>query len=187
MKINLRKANAIQTAINDAVRSINLKTNVEVNEFQDPEAAIKVAGDKFFADANRKHKLLVALYDIRKLVGQANSTVGVDAKLAEVAQLDKMIQFYGQYAGHDVREAGEVLVGKLEKIRGADEKYSMYHRSEVATSIFTQADVDGFRATVARDKKAKQKLQDEILELNVRTEITLSEDTVTTLTAEQLV
>jgi hypothetical protein len=35
-------------------------------------------------------------------------------------------------------------------------------------------------------KKAKQKLQDELLEINVRTEIELSADAVTVLTAEGL-
>jgi hypothetical protein len=35
-------------------------------------------------------------------------------------------------------------------------------------------------------KKAKQKLQDELLEINVRTEIELSADVVTVLTADGL-
>lgn len=190
MKITLRKANAIQTAINDTLRGINLNSKVQINEFQNAEAELQAAASKFFADANRKDKLLRALYTIRKAVGDANSSVGIDGKLSDVALLDKQIQLYTLYANHDVRDDAKVVEGKLEKIRARpnDSRSSIYgYNDTVETAIFTQADVDGFRATVARDKKAKQKLQDEILELNVRTEIELDSDTVATLTAEQLV
>jgi len=60
------------------------------------------------------------------------------------------------------------------------------HDATVDTSIFTQEDITGFRTAVSLGKKAKQKLQDELLEINVRTEIDLSDDVVTVLTTEGL-
>ena len=48
------------------------------------------------------------------------------------------------------------------------------------------ADVKAFRDLVSEAKKAKQKLQDEVLELNVRSDITLSDRTTQTLTGERL-
>jgi hypothetical protein len=56
----------------------------------------------------------------------------------------------------------------------------------VSTSIFTSQEIDNFKNVLAVSKKQKQKLQDELLELNVRTEITLSEQTVATLTKENI-
>jgi hypothetical protein len=189
MNITLRKANAIQNAINDTVKSIDLTTTIRINEFQEPETEIQQASAKFFANANRKEQLLNSLYEIRKAVSAANSSVGIDSKLADVAHLDKSIQFYNTFVGQSVRESAQVVSGKLEKIRQRKEdSRSIYGREdEVTTSIFTREDVDGFRRVVAKAKKTKQKLQDEILELNVRTEIALSPETEAILQTEGLV
>jgi hypothetical protein len=53
--------------------------------------------------------------------------------------------------------------------------------------VLTAEDLKNFRTASATAKKAKQKLQDELLEINVRTEITLSNETVAALQAEGLV
>ena len=42
MNITLRKANAVQNSINDTVKGIKMEFNIELNEFQDVEAAILV-------------------------------------------------------------------------------------------------------------------------------------------------
>ena len=52
--------------------------------------------------------------------------------------------------------------------------------------MLTREDLDGFRRKVATAKKQKQKLQDEILELNVQTVIQLSSTAEATLQAEGL-
>ena len=76
---------------------------------------------------------------------------------------------------------------KLRNDKSDSSRRSIYgYNDTVDTSVFTKEDLDGFRREVARAKKAKQKLQDEILELNVQTVIQLSEKTVATLQAEGL-
>jgi hypothetical protein len=50
--------------------------------------------------------------------------------------------------------------------------------------VLTAEDLKNFRAAAANAKKAKQKLQDELLEINVRTEIEVAD--VDFLTAEGL-
>ena len=59
-----------------------------------------------------------------------------------------------------------------------------YHDLGVSTTIFTHGELAGFATIVKTAKKQKQKLQDELLELNIRTEVELSETVVSTLTAE---
>jgi ribosomal protein S13 len=80
------------------------------------------------------------------------------------------------------------VLGKLDKIKNRKEDTrSIYgFESTVTTSIFTEADIKGFKVFVSLAKKAKQKLQDEVLELNVRTDIRLNVDTVQTLNSEAL-
>jgi hypothetical protein len=190
MKITLRKANAVQLSINDALKSIDTVTNIRVNEFQDAEREIRQASEKLFSNLNRKEKLNIALYEIRKAVGRANAQVGIDDKLADIAHLDKGIQLYSAFVTAEVRESPVVLTGKLEKIRNRkdDSRVTLYGREDdVTTSILSEDDVAGFKRVVAKAKKSKQKIQDEVLELNVRTEIEVSAETAATLEAEGLI
>jgi len=190
MEITLRKASALQNAINDTVKSITLTQAIRINEFQDAETEVAKAAQEFNTNVFRRVALTDVLYEVRKAVSRANAQANVNEKLADLAQLEKDIQFFTGLAAHDVREDAAVLEGKLNKIRNRkeDTRASLYgHSDEVSTSVLTRKDVDTFRAKVAEAKKAKQKLQDELLELNVRTTITLSGKAVDVLKHEELV
>lgn len=190
MNITLRKASAVQNSINEAIKGIEFKTEVKLNEFQDPENEITTASTILQHNLSRRQDLIEALYEIRKEVGQANARAGVDSRLAEVAFLDKQIQFYTDFAKKSVRESATVVAGKLDKIKNLkDEARSRIYgyADTVDTSVLTQNQLDQFRRIVAEHKKSKQKLQDEILELNVKTEIMLSAKTETSLQVEGLI
>ena len=189
MNITLRKANALQNSINDALKHVDVKVKVSLNEFQDAEGVLAVSTADAKRNIERRVALTNALYDIRKAVGEVNHTAGVDAKLTELARIEKQIQLYGAYVGSEVREAAVVIAGKLEKLRNdKSERRSIYGYSDtVDTGVFTADDVAGFKAVVANLKKQKQALQDAVLEANVRNEVVLSEVTVKTLQAEGLV
>ena len=188
MKINLRKANALQLSVQEAIKSIKFDTEVKINEFQVAEDEIAKAREAFAAKQERHRGLLNSLYDIRKAVSQANAVQGVDVKLADVALMDKKIQYLSELAGKPVRESEEVVAGKMDKLRNRkeDTRSLYYGDATVDTSIFTAEDIAGFRTAANMGKKAKQKLQDELLDINVRTEIDLSADVVTVLTTEGL-
>ena len=188
MNITLRKANALQNAINDALKHIDVKVKVSLNEFQDAEGVLAVSAGEAKRNIDRKVSLTNALYDIRKAVGEVNHTAGVDAKLTELARIEKQIQLYSAYLGTEVREAAVVIAGKIEKLRnGKDERRSIYgYGDTVDTGVFTAEDVAGFKAVVATLKKQKQALQDAVLESNVRNEVVLGEAVVKTLQAEGL-
>lgn len=190
MKLSLRKAAAVQNSINDAIKSLEFKTDIKVNEFQDPESEINRAEGEVLVDIGRRDRLLSTVYEIRKLVSQANSQAGIDSRLGEVAFLEKQVQFYSDLSKKHVRESEAVLKGKLDKIKSmqGEARSRIYgYGDEISTSVFTRAQLDVFRKRVSEFKKSKQRLQDEILELNVRTEITVSAETQSLLTAEGLV
>jgi hypothetical protein len=189
MKITLRKANALQIAIGEAVKNISVETDVKINEFQVGEAEIARVASEFRENLARRTQLVNAMYAIRKAVSTANAGAGVDVKLADVAMLEKQVQFYNGLAGKKVREDAAVVEGQLNKLRESkdDSRRSIYgYASTVDTSVLTAEDIRSFRTAAATAKKSKQKLQDELLEINVRTEITLAQDTVQFLTAEGL-
>jgi hypothetical protein len=188
MNISLRKASALQNSINDAIKGIDLKGQITLTEFHAPIMEIDKATTVFKTNLHRRDALVKALYDIRKQVSAANSRAGVDDKLTEIAHLEKQIQNYTALSANDVREQEAVVLGKLEKIKNRKEDTRSIYGFEntVATSVFTEEDIKGFKVFVGLSKKAKQKLQDEVLELNVRTDISLSADTVQTLNSEAL-
>lgn len=185
MKITLRKANALQLAISEAVKNISVETDVKINEFQNGEAEIARVAAEFQTNLARRTQLMDAMYAIRKAVSTANAGAGVDVKLADVAQLEKQVQFYNGLAGKKTRDEAAVVEGKLKRLSEVEAKSRMYgYGDTVDTSVLTAEDIKGFRNAAATAKKAKQKLQDELLEINVRTEIEVAD--VDFLTAEGL-
>lgn len=185
MQISLRKANAIQVAINEVLKGLEFKAEISINEFQKPEATIASAAEVFFTNVTRRSSLLKSLYEIRKAVSVANATAGIDSRLADIALLEKDFVFFTNHSKSSVRLDADVLHGKLVKVANRAEE-SYYTKAEVDTSVFTQDDLKTLNRLAVKAKKEKQKLQDELLELNVRTTITLSDEAVTTLTAEDI-
>jgi len=189
MNITLRKANAIQNSIQEAIRSIEIKTHIDINEFQNATTELKTANEQLFANDTRRQRLLLAFYNIRGLVGAANAQSGIDTKLATAAFVDKRVSQLDELAQVKPVVSLEVINGKLEKIRNRKEDArSIYGRDEtVNTSVIAEDQLKQIRNEIKNLKKQKQKINDEILELNIKTEIPLNEDVVATLQAEGLI
>jgi hypothetical protein len=189
MNISLRKANAIQNNINDAIRSVKIESSIELNEFQDVAVELQKANDLVIANDARRQKLLLALYNIRGLVGTANASCGIDLSLAKAAFIDKRIAQLEELASLKAVTSLDVIKGKLEKIKSLkDEARSRIYGygDTVSTTVVSQSQIDQAKAEILNLKKQKQKLNDEVLELNIKTEIPLSDETVALLQAEGL-
>jgi hypothetical protein len=190
MNITLRKANALQNAINDAMKSIKLELVAEFNEFQDPSVELQRRNAEFFENDTRRSDLLLTQFSIRGLVGAANATSGVDAKLTQAAYIDKRIGQLELIAGASEATDLTIINGKLDKIRNRKEesRASLYGRDDsVSTGIVSKEQIASAKAMVRELKKQKQVLNDEVLELNVRTEIVLTDDVEKILRAEGLI
>jgi hypothetical protein len=190
MNITLRKANAIQNGIVEAVKNIKVELTVELNEFQNIEDTLSKANNELITNDGRRQSLTVALYNIRALVGTANAASGIDTALAKAAFIDKRIGQLEQLAGGTEITSLEVIKGKLEKIKndkGETSRRSIYGYSDtVSTGVLSRDQIAQAKTEILNLKKQKQKLNDEILELNIKTEIPLGDDTVATLQTEGL-
>ena len=191
MNLTLRKANAVQNSINDTIKSIEVKTSLELNEFQDVVAELKKANDTLFTNDSRRQRLLLAMYNIRGLVGAANAQSGIDMKLATAAFIDKRIAQLEPFSKLEPVTDLAVINGKLEKIRNdksETRRASIYgYNDTVTTTVVSAEQIAQVKVEIQNLKKQKQKLNDEILELNIKTEIPLSEDVVKTLQDEGLI
>lgn len=189
MNITLRKANAIQNSINDAVRSIKVDLTIEINEFQNVEEVLSKANNTLIENDGRRQKLTMALYNIRALVGTANAQSGIDTNLAKAAFIDKRVAQLEALASANEITSLDVIKGKIEKIKNdkGESRRSLYgYNDTVTTSVLSKEQIAQAKAEILNLKKQKQKLNDEILELNIKTEIPLSDDTVAVLKAEGL-
>ena len=185
MQVSLRKANALQVAINEALKNLEFKADVNINEFQNPSQELDNALAKFNANVSRRWNLIAALYDIRTKVSEANNTNNIDGLLADLARLEKDLVFFAPFAKANARTDIKVIAGKLEKIANRTED-SYYAKAEVETSIFNEDNLTQFRTYVGEFKKKKQALQDKLLEVNVRTTIELASSTVEVLQSEDI-
>lgn len=188
MSINLRRAAALQKSIQDTIHEIPLITQIKINEFQDPEAEIAEHRAQLERNLQRRSDLTQALYEIRAQVGVANS-VGVDQRLTEIARLDREIQDLQKVTQNvQPRRSVSVLSGQLTKIRDSKPEARMYgYDSTVETSVVTSSELDYYRRQIQERRRQRQRLQDEILELNVKTEIDISDVARTTLSRENLI
>ena len=90
MNINLRRAAALQNTIQEVIRTMNPVTTIHLNEFQDPELTIAQAHAELTKNLERRDSLIMALYEIRRLAGDANSAAGIDRRLTDAALLEKL-------------------------------------------------------------------------------------------------
>jgi len=188
MKLTLRKANALQNTIQDHIKTIEVATTINLNEFQTASAEVFQARTALVVNDVKRAKLTKALYTIRAQVGRANVEAGVSDLLTEAAYIDKRIGHLKGLTESKAVESDVVLDGKLEKLRNTESKSRIYgYGDTVDTGVLTAEQIDGFKADMRDLKKDKQKIIDRVLELNVRTEIELDADVVALLHDEQLV
>lgn len=177
-KISLRKANTLQKNILDLMNSIEIATTVSINEFQEVETRVTRAAQELLDNDVRRSDLLMSYYTLRGLVSAANAASGVNLRLGEMAYVDRRVtQLHDLTQNSAVIGEANVIFGRLEKIRNrpADSRTSLYGRDdEVSTGVLSHEQVNNIRRVVADLKKQKQKLSDEVLELNVRTEVELT-------------
>jgi len=187
MNITLRKANAVQSNIRDILKNIEINLVIEINEFEDPSIVLQTANDQLFANDARRQRLLLALFNIRGLVGAANASSGVDIALTKAAFLDNRISQLQGIADAQPMKGLDVIKGQVDKLKTVvDDLRSYGRRDVVSTSVLVQNQIDQARKEILNLKKQKLKLNDEILELNIKTEVPLSDDVVKTLTDEGL-
>jgi len=192
MKVTLRKASALQSSIQDAIKAVEVTVKVDLNEFEDTAEVLAKANANTINSDIRRASLTACLYDIRSLVGSANAMNGINDRLAKAAYIDKRLGQLATLVQADALQDSMIVInGKVEKLKaekGENSRRSIYGYSDtVSTGVLTQEQISGFKAQVLDLKKSKQTLNDEILELNVRTEVELPTEVELVLNQEGLI
>ena len=202
MQVNLRKAAVIQSEISSALREIEVSP-YEV--FEDKERVVEEMAEKtqeWKKNLLRKQTLNAVLYSMRDKVGQANVASGVSKLLTEERRINADMHWLeailDKCKGEKYYSADEI-VSKLEQLekksedrenyfsrRGSAVSSILVRGSGVSSILVTREELAEYRKEMSVLKKQLRKINDSLLELNISTEISLSDKEVTVLETEDL-
>lgn len=191
MKINLRKADALQKAITEEINSTDIPTVVSIGRFDDPEKVFGEAVQKYSDNYDKKISLYGVLYEIRNLVGIAKAKAGIDEVLTDMALLDKVVSWTKPLS--QATEFAPDLLSLLERHKDLKEekvpegRFGVQRREHIAVPVISKAFADNLKNEIANAKRERQNFSDKLLDLNVKSEIELDEEDVEILRQYKLI
>jgi beta-glucosidase/6-phospho-beta-glucosidase/beta-galactosidase len=183
MYISLRKAAALQKEILSAIENIDTTAVVSVYE-EDVNAILTAKEVVVLVKLNERNALMDALFEIRDLTAIANVAHGITSLVAQKARLEKDITLYTKLANSSPRQTTSVVNGRIQKVRASDNAYA--HTENLCLDVLGENTIALLTATAAEMKKEKVEVQDQLLELNIKHNIDLSDGSVAVLTAKGL-
>ena len=177
MKISLRKANTIQELVGEALQqSLESPTNLDVMAIDEWKDELRFARKTFLSEVATRAQLVSARYEVRKLISEENAKQGVTSLLATLAETDTMINLMKRnVVDQTVSDKYDVVEKKRErKIALLDKEGLHYNRSDTYdVSIIDAETIKVYKETVKVLKRKRQRITDELLEKNIRSEIEL--------------
>lgn len=182
MRINLRKAAAVQQAIQDEVKRINVDHETRVSFF-DGGAKFTLAAhfERFAAEQSRRERLLVALYTLRQIVARKNAEAGITDRLAEEAHLAALESSLAAISRCEPQPDLELLGRELQARReGKEESYGgrNYH---MMVSALPADYIKNTEAHLANIRRTRRRIRDEMVSVNVKTEVEVPSEVSTVL------
>ena len=187
MKINLRRAKALQTAIYEKIQTLPIALAVDINEFDNAEAVLKTASKSLDENLKARQALWTEYYNLRAKVSMLNCAKGIDALLAQQAlteQLIREIQPLTTISNSVKSKSLAVITSQQDKLRTTSNAFQVDH---INTGVLSEAAIKEANIQLTELRRTKQKINDSLLDLNVKTEINLDELTVNTLTTHGLI
>jgi hypothetical protein len=186
MKINLRKASVVQQTILDEIKRLGTEdTTVKVSLYeQDIEARLNEQLAKVRENHAKAGRLLNANKFLRGLVARKNAEVGVTDYLAEEAMLASAEARLKAFSEANVRPNLESLKAEIEsrKASGASERASIYGREYNDVNVVPVESINEAKKELENIRKRRRKIKDEMVSINVRTEIEVPEQVALVLT-----
>ena len=193
MQVNLRKAAALQSEISSTLREIEVSPYLVFEDRDRVAEEMEEKTQEWKDNLLRKQTLNAVLYSIREKVGNANMASGVSKLLCEERRINADMHWIeailDKCKGEKYYTADEI-VAKLDQIekKGEDRETYFSRRNVYAASsvLITKEELAEYRKEMSGLKKQLRKINDTLLELNISTEISLSDKEVTVLETEDL-
>jgi hypothetical protein len=195
MQVSLRKAAALESALREVAKSINLSKTVSVSVYADTSersgtvnTQIEDAQAALREGVTDIREALTAAYAIRAQIADLNAANGITALLNERAALDAVDRALSSLTTKDRSEgiSPEHVSEALRAQRARNEKSDYGTTDHVSVSIVGDFAAE-IKAAAAANQKRKVAIADQLLTLNVGTTLVLSDKTVEVLQKHNLV
>lgn len=189
MEITLRQASKLRSKVETAAAEarIGCINNIHVN-VQDENylEQINDASNKVVDALNRNGKLEGALLALRILIGEANASSGINARLATNARLNAKLGVLKSLTKATPRLTDEQITAR---VKGALARLdtASYASEDLNMSIHSQSQIDEFKTMEKEIRKMIESVTDDLESLNNTINITLPEEVITILTDEDLI
>lgn len=191
MDITLRRAAALQDAIRETLRGLNLAGQTQVSIFGDVAEAARVKRAEFRQTLKAQADLNTVLFEIRQLVGQANVESGISDLLAIKAHVAAEISTLSALEGLDPAEPDEALAQRAARAATAETSSGFGGArapiEKITVSLMDAEALEAVSLQASRARKARLEVGDRLAELNASTRIKLSAQVTEILTRHGLV
>lgn len=187
MKINLRKAAVVQQQIQEEIKRIGSeKTAITVSLYDtDVESKLNTQFNKYIVNNQRVSRLMDANRFLRATVARKNAEVGIMDYLAEDAMLSAFETRLRGMAELTPRISEEAQKREIEsRISTIASERNIYGRNEhnIEVNVVTEQFVNDAKAELEQVRRRRRKIKDEMVSINVRTEIDVPEQVALVLT-----
>lgn len=187
MKINLRKAAVVQQQIQEEIKRIGSeKTAITVSLYDtDISAKTDTQFNKYLLNNQRVSRLMDANRFLRAVVARKNAEVGIMDYLAEDAMLSGFETRLRGMSELTPRIGEEAQKREIEsRIATITSERNLYGRNEhnIEVNVVTEQFVNDAKTELEQVRRRRRKIKDEMVSVNVRTEIDVPEQVAQVLT-----
>jgi len=185
MQLNLRQAHELQTRINSTVKELQdeMETNVDLFYEGEPAGVLSNMTNKVFSDLETIQKLLMIKSELRTKVAEKNAQAGIDGRLSQIACLQRIIEAYERVMGRGMRQdlfaVKERLASRREAHKANPDNGDRYSCSDsFNVDVLDKKDHAEMKSRVKKFRREIRDMQEQILQLNVNTYVTLEQGIV---------
>ena len=179
MKINLRKASALQGQIRGAISErsalINGVFSIALWNVNDESLARERSAQiSALSDVERLEEILS---DIRTQVGKANTKSRISALLAEQVRVSSQVARYTKLTKNaEVMPSSSELERKAASLTEMNSKNSYHTEQSFVVGVFSQPDLDKCKNTLVKLRRRQVEINDELIALNLSNEVAVSDN-----------
>jgi hypothetical protein len=195
MKVTLHKALRIRSAVEEKVKTFDVKPVVALDV---DSAAVRADVAKVIADARdgvhvRLEKFCAlngVLSRLRVAIAEANEDVGVEHLLAAQGSVDREIAKVKALVEAPRTDTGSLpnkIDRKIEALKLPQQGYGRSENDTLAVNVLSAEDVKLFEARLVELRRTKERLEDERAAINHRSDIEIGDDDANVLTEHGII
>jgi hypothetical protein len=195
MKVTLHKALRIRSAVEEKVKTFDVKPGVALDV---DSAAVRADVAKVIADArdgvharlDTFRALNGVLSRLRVAIAEANVSVGVEHLLAAQGTVDReiaKIKALVEAPRTDTGSLSNKIDRKIEALKLPQQGYGRSDNDTLSVNVLSAEDVTLFTARLVELRRTKERLEDERAAINHRSDIEIGDDDANVLTEHGII